>query len=350
MANKKISQLVGMGTTMDSTDLFVVAEDIGGGNYATVKCEPNKVSEYVLNPISATQISGVNKSVYLDNGSNWDTASTVVTQNPYLQVRATDGKLVTGSGIGNAVGGDNMGDCKATTDLNLQDNPIINANEIFFGGGAGTTTRIQYDTDPSYQYLTVQAQRNLILSGDNIVFLKGQSIQLNDGGENTPFEGEVRVTGGNLVIDHDNKLIVNEISGAKGALATDDASLIINGASSHPPQQFNSYNSANNYCIVHWSDSNIQYRYLSNATQDFNVDMYHAANGQTLTFYMENSTSVSLNPTFQFPDNGTFNVKWGDQYVGGNGPNIAGNTTSVYTFVRFGNDIFCSAITGYAQN
>jgi hypothetical protein len=77
--------------------------------------------------------------------------------------------------------------------------------------------------------------------------------------------------------------------------------------------------------------------------------MYYAANGQTLTFYMQNGTSVSLNPTFTFPDNGTFNVKWGDQYVGSNGPNIAASTTSVYTFVRFGDDIFCSVITGYAN-
>jgi len=343
MANKKISQLVGMGTTMDSTDLFVVAEDIGGGNYATVKCEPNKVSEYVLNPVSATQISGVNKSIYFDNNDNWDTASNVVTQNPYLQVRVSDGKLVTGSGIANAVGGDDMGDCIATTDLNLQNNPIINANEIFFGGAGGTTTRIQYDTDPSYQYLTVQAQRNLTLSGDNYVILKGQGIALDYAGQNTPFVGEVRVTGGDLVIDPDNRLIVNEVIGLRNG-PSDDAALSINGASRSVPTPFNS---ATN---IDWADSNVQY-HTASTHGAVNVDFLNVADGQTLTLSWHNTNSSNaLDITFRSGSFTSNKVRFGgDDGPGVNvaAPKVWPSTINVFTFVRIGDRIFGSAITGY---
>ena len=134
MANKKISQLTDV-ETIQAGDLFPLAEDAGGGIFTTKNCTPTDIAEFALNPIAATQVSGLNKNIYFDNDdANWNTASTVVTQNPYLQVRQSDGLLVTGSGIGNAVGGDNMGDCKATTDLNLQNNvimtPCINFGEI----------------------------------------------------------------------------------------------------------------------------------------------------------------------------------------------------------------------------
>ena len=67
MANKKISQLTSMGTVgIGSEDYFVTSESLGGGNYATVKSTALQVSEYVLNPISASQISGDNKDVYFD--------------------------------------------------------------------------------------------------------------------------------------------------------------------------------------------------------------------------------------------------------------------------------------------
>ena len=348
MANKKISQLTSMGTVgIGSEDYFVTSEFIGGGNYATVKTTANQVSEYVLNPISATQISGDNKDIYFDNDDNWDTASNTVTQNPYLQVRVSDGKLVTGSGIANAVGGDNMGNCIATQALQMQGLNITGVGNIGFGNNnsiGGLNRSRVHNSDGNGTDLEVLGYQDLNLSGNRNIILRGQAINATL----TPFSGNVRITGGNVDIDPAHKLIVNEIQGIKGS-ASDDASLTINGASSHTPHIFASYDSSNNYCTVEWPDSNIQFRTIVDTTTPFNIDMDNAADGQTLTFYLRNNTNSELDPEFRYPNDGNINIKWGDQYAGSNGPNIYGTSTSVYTMVRIGNDIFASAVTGYAN-
>ena len=347
MANKKISQLTSMGTVgIGSEDYFVTSESLGGGNYATVKSTALQVSEYVLNPISASQISGDNKDVYFDNDDNWDTASNTVTQNPYLQVRVSDGKLVTGSGIANAVGGDNMGNCIATQALQMQGLNITGAGNIGFGNNnsiGGLDRSRVYNSDGNGSNLEVLGYQDLTLSGNRNLLLKAQSINTTL----TPFTGNVRITGGDVDIDPSYKLIVNEIQGVKGS-PSDDASLTINGASSHTPAIFASTNSSN-YSTVQWPDSNIQYRTLVNSTAVFFIDMFNAADGQTLTFYLRNNTNTILDPTFRYPDDGSVEIKWGDQYAGSNGPNILGTKTNVYTMVKIGDDIFCSAITGYAN-
>ena len=85
MANKKISQLTSMGTVgIGSADYLVTSESTGGGNYATVKTTPNQVSNYVLNPVTADQISGAEKNVFFNN-SSWTTAG-LGESFPYLQI------------------------------------------------------------------------------------------------------------------------------------------------------------------------------------------------------------------------------------------------------------------------
>ncbi|HHZ96835.1 MAG TPA: hypothetical protein EYN67_15085, partial [Flavobacteriales bacterium] len=99
MANKKISQLTSMGTVgIGSEDYLVTSESTGGGNYATVKTTPNQVSNYVLNPVTADQISGAEKNIFFNNAS-WTTAG-LGESFPYLQIDINNGgQLVTGSGV-----------------------------------------------------------------------------------------------------------------------------------------------------------------------------------------------------------------------------------------------------------
>jgi hypothetical protein len=337
MANKKISQLTSMGTVgIGNDDYFVTAENLGAGNYATVKSTPLQVSEYVLNPIAATQISGENKNVYFDNNDNWDTASNTVTQNPYLQVRVSDGKLVTGSGIGNAVGGDNMGNGVATTDVNMQNKNITGVHSINFHGGANTL--IEYNNNIGFMFdLKVQAAQDLTLSGYRHVNINGQAINV----ANTPFSGNVNVTGGNLDIDPDYKLIVNEIEGKGESTGGDEAVLSINGAFRSVPHDFGP-SSVGTLYTVDWRDSNIQYLSSNNVG---NVNFTNAVGGQTLTLYVRNSSGGDLTPNFRSGIGVDNLVRWGGD--DGDDPVIKGGKTNVYTFVNINQRIFASAITGY---
>ena len=341
MANKKISQLTSMGTVgIGTDDYFVTAESLAAGKYATVKSTPGQVAEFVLNPIAAAQISGEDKDVYFDNNDNWDTASNTVTQNPYLQVRVSDGKLVTGSGIANAVGGDNMGDCVATQPVNMQGLDINNLGNIGFQGATDSKLlNINAQDD-----VRLQAGRDLIVSGNNNVILKAQGVALNNGGQNTPFVGEVRITGGDLVVDPDNKLVVNEIVGIVGEAATDESAVSINGAFRNVPTPTAQLQEVN------WPDSNIQYRSTSTAGA-INVDFTEPADGQTLTMYWRNTNSnTAADVTFRWGVGVDNKVRFGaDDGPGVNvaAPKVAAQKTNVFTFVRIGDRIFGSAITGY---
>ena len=71
MANKKISQLMDSADSVNANnDYFALAERQTPGQYTTTKITAGEGSEFVLNPVSATQISGLNKDVYLNN-NNW---------------------------------------------------------------------------------------------------------------------------------------------------------------------------------------------------------------------------------------------------------------------------------------
>jgi len=341
MANKKISQLTSMGTVgIGSEDYFVNAENLGGGNYATVKSTALQVSEYVLNPISATQISGDNKDVYFDNNDNWDTASNTVTQNPYLQVRVSDGKLVTGSGIGNAVGGDNMGNCIATQDVQMQGLNITGAGNIGFGNnnsiGGLDRSRI-YNSDGNGTDLQLLGYQDLTLSGNRHILLRGRYIDSSV----TPFSGNVNITGGNLDIDPNYKLIVNEIEGKGESTVGDEAVLSINGAFRSVPHDF-SPSAVGALYTVDWRDSNIQYLSSSNVE---NINFVNSVGGQTLTLYIRNSTGGDLNPNFRSGIGVDNLVRWSAD--DGDDPVLKGGKTNVYTFVNINQRIFASAITGY---
>jgi len=345
MANKKISQLTSMGTVgIGSADYFVTTESVGGGNYATVKTTPDQVANYVLNPVTADQISGYNKNYFFNNVdsqgfSSWTKAGSNTLNFPYLQVDLNNGgKLVTGSGISVPAVGDDMGDCVATTHLDMSQHDIIYAQSIYFDGDDSTSNTFIKKWGGGTTYLTVEAENDLILSGQRHVSISGQALSLEDGDTQTPISGNVIITGGNLEIDPGNKLIVNEIKVARGTAANDSGSLVIEGASRHEPHNVGGLG------VVYWNESNIQYDTVSTASPEF--DFFQAGNGQTLTMYIENtSNSIVSTPTFISGLTSPNPILWGGT---GGPPHLEPNRTNVYTFVCVNTGIFASAITGYA--
>ncbi len=334
MANKKISQLttaanVGVG------DYFPVAVAAGGSNFITKKAETETVATYVLSPVPSaiSQIGFTgNNEVYFDK-SNWvDTSTAGGGTHAYVMVNTGNGQLTTGSGIGNPVGGDNMGDCVATTDVRMQNKNITGVNSINFHGGINTL--IEYNNNVGFMFdLKVQAAQDLTLSGYRHVNISGQALDV----ASTPISGNVTVTGGDIEIDPANKLIVNEIKVARGTAANDSGSLVIEGASRHEP-----YN-VDGFGVVYWTESNIQYDTVNSATAEF--DFEGAGNGQTLTMYIENThNSVVSTPTFVSGSTTPNPILWGGT---GGPPQLEPNRTNVYTFVCVNTGIFASAVTGY---
>jgi hypothetical protein len=346
MANKKISQLTSMGTVgIGSEDYLVTSESTGGGNYATVKTTPNQVSNYVLNPVTADQISGAEKNIFFNNAS-WTTAG-LGESFPYLQIDINNGgKLVTGSGISVPAIADNMGDCVATTDVYMQGNNITGGHGLYFGDSTSNAydSRSFIDTQEDFygKELWVKAYTDLTLSGNRHVNISGQALSLENGDTQTPISGNVIITGGNLEIDPGNKLIVNEISGARAG-AGDDALLSIEGSSRHVPYTFSPAGAT-----VNWQDSNIQYAASTSAGDN---DFTNVADGQTLTLYWENTNTntTSITPKFRSGVYGTDTagaVRWGAEFSH-TAPAVAPSKTNVYTFVRMNTGIFASAVTGY---
>ena len=338
MANKKISQLSAAANIEDG-DLFPLAES-AGGSYTTKKIDATGVAEYTLNPISATQVSGLNKNFFINNTS-WDTAAATVTQNPYLQVRQIDGKLVTGSGIGNAVGGDNMGNCIATQDVKMQGLNISGCGNIGFGNnptiGGLDRSRI-YNNDGNGTSLQLLGYQDLVLSGGRYVDIDARALDL----VGTPISGNVIVTGGNLEIDPGNKLIVNEISGYASS-AVDYALITVGGSLRNIPYD------TEGEASINWLHSNIQYKTSSAGTSD-NFDFTNVPDGQTLTLYYQNTHgSTDVTPKFRSGTYGTDtagSVRWGAEYSN-TAPAVVAGKANIYTFARINTGIFASAVTGY---
>jgi len=356
MANKKISQLTEVGN-VGAGDLFAVAVP-AGGPYITKSCEPKAIATYALNPVPSDiptiGFTGT-QNVFFDK-SNWIDTSDAGTH-AFVMVNKDNGQLTTGSGIGVVANGDNMGDCKATTDLNLQNNDVINANEIYFGGGNTVSTRIEYSLpNPATKNLKIQAEDDLTLSGVRHVNISGQALDL----VNTPISGNVTITGGDLEIDPANKLIVNEISTYTMATADDPAILSISGSARFFTWETDAPLAGSG--DVDWKDSNVQFDSTSSA---INYYFKNVRDGQTMTMYVQNThSSTSFTPTF------TNESDWGDG-LGGNDyyappvpvlwsfptgdtvaamkepPLLAAGTTNVYTFVNIKTGIFAAAITGY---
>jgi len=310
MANKKISQLVGMGTNEAVSGFYLLPVGAGSstGPYTTKKITTKELADFIFTGDNAAYVgfpaatlSGVNKDIYFNNNDdNWSTASNVVTQNPYLQVRASDGLLVTGSGIGAAVGGDDMGNCTATTTLQMQDNNIGNIGaEMTFkdGGNIGSTTSAIAITHGTKLSLTAP---EVELNGSTEIDLNGP----------VTVQGNLTNTGGDLTVED----------------------VVVENTSRH---LVNDIGAGNN---INWSLSNVQKVSISATT---NYNFTNALHGQTLTMYIENTApSTSILPTFA---SGSY-VKWGGT---GGPPHIDGARTNVYTFVCYDQVIFASAITGY---
>ena len=345
MANKKISQLnkVDGAVGITSQNLFPIASGVVG-TYQTASVTAVDVASYCLSPmpvgyfpgnapIGFTGTTDINFSK-----TNWDSASTIIEDNPYLQVRMSDGQLVTGSGVAvPAALGDDMGDCVATDDITMQGNDITGLGNIGFGNvntvpGLGRSIIAPLAGDGIS--LKLLGYQDLILSGNRHVSISGQGLDL----ASTPISGNVTITGGDLEIDPGNKLIVNEISGSKAG--SDGASITIEGSSRHVPTTANS--------PLSWADSNIQYD--SSNTGPLTYAFTDVADGQTLTMYLENthpSNSIGVkfvSGTFGIGASGA--VVWGGEYPAG-APSVEVGKANVYTFVRINTGIFASAVTGY---
>ena len=356
MANKKISQLSSIDEAIgiSTSNLLPIASGTPG-NYVTAKVNMEQLQDFILSPMSTSSnqdigFTGDENVVF--KKTNWDNANTNVEVNPYLQVRLSDGQLITGSGAAvPAALGDDMGDCVATTDLNLANNDVINANEIYFGGGTTVSTRIEYDLpNPATKNLKIQAEDDLTLSGIRHVNISGQALDL----VNTPISGNVTITGGDLEIDPGNKLIVNEITTYGTNVGGNDPPVIhISGAAA-----FKSIDATDSSNDIFWSSSNIQYLVSSSASTPV-YDFNNVRDGQTLTLYVQNThASATVTPTFTLPGGATLdypspvNILWslptGDTVAAmKEPPTLVAGTTNVYTFVNIKTGIFASAVTGY---
>lgn len=335
MANKKISQLVGIGTssTVSGTFLLPVASGPNGGQYNTVRTTALELARYIFTGDSAgggypaPALSG-QSNVYFNNPSWQDTtAAANGVDYAYLMVKSDNGLLTTGSGIGKPVGGDNLGNHTATQTLNLQDNIINNV---------------------------------------------GQSINFQDGGNISSTASEISLAHGTKIRfdaptvqlgDADNVTVNGSFSARSADFAgtiTGDT-LEIQGASYHNVTDINASASAGSI-NVNWTNGNIQHQDISaNTTFTFTAGTPHP--GQTLTMYVEN-TQASFNNfrTVLFKSgSSTDKVLWSEQNdslphaegtavsAGGAGkcPGVSGARTNVYTFIVMHEKIFASAVTGY---
>ena len=347
MANKKISQLTTT-ANVGAGDFFPVAV-AGGGTPITKKAESPTLATYILNPVPSSVPSigfTGNQNVYFDK-SNWVDTTALAGDggtHAYVMVNKTDGQLTTGSGIANPVGGDNMGNCVATTNVNMSNNSINNIASLFFNQSASTVV------DEDGTNLVVQAAQDLTVSGIRHVSISGQALDL----ASTPISGNVTITGGNLEIDPGNKLIVNEITTYGTNVGGSDPPVIhISGAAA-----FKSIDATDVSDDIFWSSSNIQYLVSSSASSTA-YDFNHVRDGQTLTLYVQNThASATVTPTFTLLGGATLdypspvNILWslptGDTVAAmKEPPTLVAGTTNVYTFVNIKTGIFASAVTGY---
>mgnify|MGYP003115362416 CR=1 FL=1 len=310
MANKKISQLVGMGANEAVSGSFLLPVGAGAttGPYTTKKITTKELADFIFTGDNSTYIgfpadslSGVNKDIYFNNNdANWSTASNVVTQNPYLQVRASDGLLVTGSGIGAAVGGDNMGNCTATTTVNMQNNNISNVGSAInfqAGGNIGSSAGGISINSPSNTKVSLTAPE-VEINSSTLIDINGTTS-----------------LGGNVTVEPTFDLTVEDI--------------IIQKTSRH--------NVHTATTALNWSNSNVQ-KVTTSSSDTYQFS--NALHGQTLTMYVKNGHTSAITPSFT---SGTY-VKWGGT---GGPPHIDTARTNVYTFICYNEAIFASAITGY---
>ena len=316
MANKKISQLVGIGTssTVSGTFLLPVGAGSSTGPYTTNKITTSELASYIFTGDSggggfpATALSG-QKDVYFNNPNYQNTtAAADGVDYAYLMLKTSNGLLTTGSGIARPVGGDNLGNHTATTTLNMQDNIINNVGQsINFqdGGNVGST-----------------ASEISIAHGTKIR-LDAPTVQLGDA-DNVTVNGSFSARSADFA----------------GAITGD--SLEVQGASYHNVTALSSN-------TIDWRDGNIQHRTINqNTLMTFQANTLKE--GQTLTLYVENSDTDPHTIYFRSGVN-TGNVLFPPmpesvKHVINSTPGISGRKTNVYTFVNIHTGIFASSATG----
>jgi len=210
-----------------------------------------------------------------------------------------------------------MGDCKATQNVNMQNNSIINIASLFFNQTASTVL------DEDGTNLVVQAAQDLTVSGIRHVSISGQALDL----ASTPISGDMNISRG-LNLQGGDVSITNN---STGTLTVDN--IVIDKTSRHLPY--------NTDVSVDWEDSNIQYDTVDPA--NLNYTFSNVRDGQTVTMYIEN-TNVTTTYTPAFASGTPNTVLWGGT---GGPPHVAPNRTNVYTFAAIHTGIFASAITGY---
>jgi len=346
MANKKISQLVGIGTssTVSGTFLLPVASGPHGGQYNTVKTTALELARYIFTGDSAgggypaPALSG-QSNVYFNNPSWQDTtAAANGVDYAYLMVKSDNGLLTTGSGIGKPVGGDNLGNHTATQTLNLQDNIIENIGSLVDfqdGGNIGSSTsqislehptKIQFDAPTiqlgnSYDSITVDGSFNV--DGDTVAnsanfegTITGESLEITNLFSATSANFEGTITGNALEVEGPASMKVNSLS------------------------------NTNIDCSV----ANFHYKTITADTKPFNLT--NVTPGQTITVAVRNSNAVtnSVQTSFQ-SGNGSNKVQWDETnfnlYNATSGcPGVTGSRSNVYTFISIGDQLFGSAVTG----
>ena len=105
MANKKISELnpVDPAIGIGSVALFPICSGTGPGDFQTAKITALEIAKFVLDPMPSNDLPSVGftgtTNINFDK-SNWvDASQSDVHSYPFLQVRKSDGLLVTGSGV-----------------------------------------------------------------------------------------------------------------------------------------------------------------------------------------------------------------------------------------------------------
>ena len=373
MANKKITQLNTVDTEIGigSESMFPVASGSPTDTYITSKVSSVDIAKFVLNPMpigGSTDISSIGftgNSEIKFKKTNWVNASNAdVESYPYLQVRKSDGQLVTGSGVAfdsATVPWDHI----ATSNIDMQHYDITGdgfdikgIDKISFYNANlvppwdGYNTYIDVDSNVP-EDLHISADSDLELIGQTSIILTGRTtpdpISAHGGiTVGAYFSGApsgivagqpralIQFSGTDVEIDPVAKLTVNEIKVAAGD-GTDYGNLVIDGASRHEP-----YDVAGG--TVYWAQSNIQYDAVNTTSPEF--DLRGAGNGQTLTLYIENlSNSTTSYPTFVSGATSPNPILWGGT---GGPPQLEPDRTNVYTFVCLHTGIFASAITGYA--
>ena len=358
MANKKITQLdtVDSAIGIGSESMFPVASGSPTDTYLTSKVSSVDVAKYVLNPMpvgGSTDLSSIgftgSSEIKFDK-NNWVNASTNVEVNPYLQVRLSDGQLITGSGVAvPAALGDNMGDCVATTHIDMQGNDISGLDDIAFKDDGSHPASFISNVFTAGK-LKVQAGQDLVLSGNGYVGISGQALDL----ASTPISGNVTITGGDLEIDPENKLTTNRIivSGVEfpypvaddyGSLEMSKAAII--GYTDSNPENVWQGN-------IYWNKGNLRHTSALSNTTITSFRFYNVKDGQTYTMYVRNDEPggyTEQDITFKYSMHNvdaTTGVFWGAEFEGTQ-PTLVANKTNIYTFVCIGTGVFASAVTGY---